>query len=313
MRNIVVKTWHIGLLGNVQNLEKLASKGLMAMCYLSAMVFILGCLSQFLLSTHIPSQNYKNTGAAHVYGPVQINIINKKTYHFDQLYMNQGGAFGYMEIDRIYEFSKSEVEELLFHTIPKRLQERFILILPMALALAEKYQVDPFWVLSVMWVESHFNQFAKSAVNAKGLMQVLPGTGIHISKRLGRVVSKKNIHKFIHIPEVNIELGTAYLKYLIKTFEGNYIYATAAYNMGPTRVRKRINKNLPVGVRNVYLSKVKRAYLNLSKPFRMILNNTKRPYENSYVISMKYEQFSNSQKWISSFWHEILAPKLAGL
>jgi len=178
---------------------------------------------------------------------------------------------------------------------------------------SEKYQVDPFWVISVMWVESHFDQFANSSVNAKGLMQVLPLTGLYISKKLGRQVSKKHIYKMIHRPQINIELGTAYLKQLLKQFEGDYTFATVAYNMGPSRVRSRMRKNLPVGEKNNYLTKVKRAYLNLSRPFRKIWRQNKRPYELSYVMALKYEQLSKAQQLIFSFWEEITTPKLASL
>ena len=44
-------------------------------------------------------------------------------------------------------------------------------------------------------------------------------------------------------PEKNIALGSRYLNHLLGVFEGNRILAAAAYNAGPTRVKKWLNKD----------------------------------------------------------------------
>ena len=38
-------------------------------------------------------------------------------------------------------------------------------------------------------------------------------------------------------PETNINIGTSYLQYVYQQFGNNRIYASAAYNAGPGRVR----------------------------------------------------------------------------
>ena len=149
--------------------------------------------------------------------------------------------------------------------------------------MAEKYQVDPFWVMAVMWVESHFNPKAQSHVYATGLMQILPGTGHFLHQKMGRSVSPKLSYELIEIPENNIELGVFYLKKLLTLFKGNYILATVAYNMGPTTVRKRLKYGLPVGVNNLYLNKVRSAYFNLSRSYRRYIVTTQPAYLKTYA------------------------------
>ena len=78
--------------------------------------------------------------------------------------------------------------------------------------MAETYQVDPFWVIAVMWTESHFDVYARSHVNAMGLMQVLPETGRFLSRLLKRPVTKEYVVQMIHHPRFNIELGSIFLE-----------------------------------------------------------------------------------------------------
>ena len=51
-------------------------------------------------------------------------------------------------------------------------------------------------------------------------------------------------------PQKNVELASAYLGSLLKQFDGNDIYATAAYNAGPHRVEKwlKTTRHLPIDV-----------------------------------------------------------------
>jgi len=42
-------------------------------------------------------------------------------------------------------------------------------------------------------------------------------------------------------PEYNIYMGTAYLRMMIDRFDGDVTLALAAYNMGPTKLRKLLD------------------------------------------------------------------------
>ena len=98
---------------------------------------------------------------------------------------------------------------------------------------ADKNKIDPAWIYGVIRRESAFSEDIKSPVGAMGLMQLMPKTAKYIGNKIGiKKVSQKDLIK----PENNIELGSAYLSYLLNKFNGNRVMATAAYNAGPHRV-----------------------------------------------------------------------------
>lgn len=73
---------------------------------------------------------------------------------------------------------------------------------------------------------------ANSSVGARGLMQLMPDTAKHLTRR------KKISTKYLLDSKNNINLGTKYLKDLLDRHKGNQVLATAAYNAGPYRVKK---------------------------------------------------------------------------
>lgn len=90
---------------------------------------------------------------------------------------------------------------------------------------ALRHGLDPLLVKSVVKVESGFKRFAVSRKGAKGLMQLMPGTA--------KEMRVKNIFDAAE----NINGGTKYLKLMLDKF-GNTRLALAAYNAGPTAVKK---------------------------------------------------------------------------
>jgi soluble lytic murein transglycosylase-like protein len=87
-----------------------------------------------------------------------------------------------------------------------------------------KYALDPNLIATIIYVESRGNVLAVSPRGAKGLMQLTPA-----------VYEKYDVGDPFDI-EQNISVGTAYLAFLLKKFDGNLEHALAAYNCGPTRV-----------------------------------------------------------------------------
>jgi soluble lytic murein transglycosylase len=94
----------------------------------------------------------------------------------------------------------------------------------------KKDTLDPIVVLSLIRQESVFNPLARSPVGARGLMQLMPTT----ARRLKRSVRDKQLVN----PKLNIELGTKYLKGLMKRYDGNLVYVLSAYNAGESRVER---------------------------------------------------------------------------
>lgn len=133
---------------------------------------------------------------------------------------------------------------------------------------AEEYGVDPYLIFAVIKVESNFNNNAVSSRDAIGLMQILPQTGNWIAEKIGIKDYKENL---LFDPKYNIQMGTWYLAYLLKNFDGNLQLAIAAYNGGCGNVDlwlkdKRFSKNgkqlhnIPFPETDHYIKKVLSVY-----------------------------------------------------
>ncbi len=119
-----------------------------------------------------------------------------------------------------------------FSELPR---EFWQLVFPSAyVALIRRYSainhLDPYLVMGLIRQESGFNRRATSPSNARGLMQVVPST-VTSSPRYRRSVGRR-----LYQPAYNVRFGCAYLRDLLKRYDGNLAEAVAAYNAGPTRV-----------------------------------------------------------------------------
>lgn len=104
---------------------------------------------------------------------------------------------------------------------------------------AGKFQVDPLLIYAVMMQESEFDAGSVSSAGAIGLLQIMPGTGEMIAKKLPYLSFATDS---LFEPDVNINFGTWYLKTLIARFDGNLPFAIAAYNAGPNAVDEWLKK-----------------------------------------------------------------------
>lgn len=100
---------------------------------------------------------------------------------------------------------------------------------------ARRNGLNPAWVFGIMRAESAFVHDARSSAGAMGLMQLTPTTGREVSRRNKLPLSGS---AELYVPERNIPLGTAHLRELLEEFGGNPVLATAAYNAGPTPVKR---------------------------------------------------------------------------
>jgi soluble lytic murein transglycosylase len=89
--------------------------------------------------------------------------------------------------------------------------------------------------LAIARRESEFDPDVVSSANAQGLMQLLPGTGALMARRLGRSFEERQLRAD---PTFNVELGAAYLAQLIEEFGPSLALVAAGYNAGPGRPRR---------------------------------------------------------------------------
>jgi len=117
-----------------------------------------------------------------------------------------------------------------------QLQERF----PLAWRdLFERYtsgkDIPQSYAMAIARQESAWNPKARSPVGASGLMQVMPGTATH-TVQMFNIPGYSDPAQLLD-PQTNIDIGTSYLQYVYNQFGNNRIFASAAYNAGPGRVR----------------------------------------------------------------------------
>ena len=94
-------------------------------------------------------------------------------------------------------------------------------------------QIDTFLLMGVARRESAYNPVIQSSAGARGLMQLMPATAKHVSRKEG--IPYAGVSD-LNNPDTNIALGSAYLRSLLDRYQGNRIAAVAAYNAGPNRV-----------------------------------------------------------------------------
>lgn len=106
------------------------------------------------------------------------------------------------------------------------------------LELIEKYakanDLNPSFISAIIKCESSYRANAVSSVNARGLMQIMPDTGVWLAGRL-------NIQGYqpdsLFDPERNIAFGAHYLAYLSNMFSGSPVMVAAAYHAGANNVK----------------------------------------------------------------------------
>jgi soluble lytic murein transglycosylase len=94
-------------------------------------------------------------------------------------------------------------------------------------------------VLALARQESLFDENAVSHAGARGLMQLMPATARTVSRWVRLPYAKYKLTQ----PDYNVTLGSKYLAEMIDKFDGSYILALAAYNAGPTNVRRWLQDN----------------------------------------------------------------------
>lgn len=225
-----------------------------------------------------------------LFGSFAMRALYPETFHFgfkrQKTYRFKSDSLGFFigDISFFNNNTYDEAEAQMVELFPPHLQQNVKKVIRPVLVLCEKHQVDPFWVLSVMWTESHFKHESVSKKGARGLMQLMPPTymetlaemkqkGIFLESDRGEDYLRYHYSQALYelgysnlVSKLrNLEVGIYYLKGLLVSFNNNHHYATVAYNMGPYWTKSRLRNNLPVGKKNHYLNKVLKNYYHITK------------------------------------------------
>lgn len=118
------------------------------------------------------------------------------------------------------------------------------------LRTAAQHRVDPLFLHAIIATESRYRPGAVSRVGARGLMQIMPGTG----RTLG--VQQEALFD----PAVNVDAGARLLKRLQKRYGRNFDLILSAYNAGEGAVAKYGNRVPPYRETQDYVKSVMARY-----------------------------------------------------
>jgi soluble lytic murein transglycosylase len=99
---------------------------------------------------------------------------------------------------------------------------------PLIEQVAQADSVPPAFVRAVAREESAFDPSAVSVAHARGLIQLMGPTAQRFAKDLGVPSDPASLHR----PEVNLRIGTRFIRYLFDRYRANPALVPAAYNAG---------------------------------------------------------------------------------
>ncbi len=108
---------------------------------------------------------------------------------------------------------------------------------PVAEIVPDGLAVSRAFAMAIARRESEFDPTARSSADARGLMQLLPGTAKMMAKKLDVPFDAA---KLFSDPAYNAKLGSAYLAHLIEEFGPSIALVASGYNAGPGRPRRWI-------------------------------------------------------------------------
>lgn len=112
---------------------------------------------------------------------------------------------------------------------------------------AKAKNLDPALIAAVIYQESRFRP-RESSAGALGLMQLLPDTAHFIAGKTG---GTKFTTEDLATPQINIQYGAWYLRWLLDHFDEHEITALAAYNAGIGNVEKWLAQSGQTHITNV--------------------------------------------------------------
>jgi soluble lytic murein transglycosylase len=163
-------------------------------------------------------------------------------------------------------------------------------------AHARSAGLEPTWVYGLIRQESRFIEDIRSSAGASGLMQLMPATARWVARKVG--MSDFSADRVTEV-DVNLRLGTSYLRMVLDDLDGHPALATAAYNAGPGRPRAW-RAALPRSVEGAVFAE--------TIPFNETRDYVKKVMSNSVYYAALFEDRAQSLKTRLG----TVAPKAAG-
>lgn len=156
-----------------------------------------------------------------------------------RFFLHLAESLNAQELDQLADLALQMEEPHIAVVLAKQAAERGI-ILPRAyfpvpgFVPGEGIGVSRALALAIARRESEFDPAARSAADARGLMQVLPSTAKLVAPRVGLSYDAGRLND----PAYNVRIGTGYLAELVEQFGPSVALIASGYNAGPGRPKR---------------------------------------------------------------------------
>lgn len=147
------------------------------------------------------------------------------------------------ELDQLADLALTLNQPHIAVLIGKAAAERGIILprayFPVPDMVPDDLRVSRALALAIARRESEFDPAARSPADARGLMQVLPGTAKLMAPKLGLTYESARL---ISDPAYNVKMGAGYLREMVDEFGPSIALVASGYNAGPGRPRRWITE-----------------------------------------------------------------------
>lgn len=107
---------------------------------------------------------------------------------------------------------------------------------------SKHYDIKPSLLLSMIELESNFEQYEVGADQDRGYLQIIPGTEKWLAEAFGSKMGLDYDPDKIFEPDYNIGLAASYIAFLRNAYGENYSRILSEYNRGPYNLAKYYNE-----------------------------------------------------------------------
>jgi soluble lytic murein transglycosylase len=182
------------------------------------------------ISYHLLRARELSTISLHRLAVIELNEVDRLSKNYPQ--MRRLLMFEYFK-NQAYNRTLAIANQLPISSTDRNLFRFPLAYWEMIQQKAQERELDPYLILALVRQESLFDPRARSPATALGLMQLLPSTAARVAKQIG--MSPPSNEQLFQ-PEINLTLGTQYLKDLLQRYSNDWFKAIAAYNAGESAV-----------------------------------------------------------------------------